>query len=122
MSNFSRQILRFSLAMLFLWFGWQQLSSPEAWVFFLPDYVAYFPIPGEMLVQLNGWLEIIAALFLIAGVYTKVIAGLLGLHLLGIALMVGGATGVRDAALAFANFALAFSEPDNWTLDKRSKS
>lgn len=122
MSNLSRQTLRYSLAILFLWFGWQQLSAPEAWVFFLPEYIAYFPIPGEMLVQLNAWPEIIAALFLIAGVYTKAIAWLLGLHLLSIAFFVGGATGVRDAGLAFASFALALSEPDNWTLDKRSQA
>lgn len=112
-------LLRWSLVALFVWFGFQQLVSPSDWVGFLPEWTGYFPIPGEMLVQLNGLFELILATLLFIGVYTRVSAALLGVHLLGIAITAGGAIGVRDAALAMATIALALSEPDQWTLDAK---
>ncbi len=119
MSHASTVMIRFTLVLLFLWFGTQQLLDAETWIAFLPEWTGYLPIPGKMLVQINGLLEVLCAILLAAGVYTKIIAGLLGAHLLFIAISVGGPTGVRDAALALITLSLVFSEPDRWTLDKR---
>ena len=121
MNNISQALLRYSLAALFLWFGWQQLANPSSWAVFLPSWTGYFPIPTEMLIRLNGWLEIIGALFLILGAFTRVVAGILALHLLAIAISIGGSIGVRDGALALACLALALSAPDKWTLDQTIK-
>jgi uncharacterized membrane protein YphA (DoxX/SURF4 family) len=120
MNNISIKVLRYSWALLFVWFGYQQLTDPSVWVGYLPVWTGYFPIPGEMLVQLNGWSEIIAAAFLILGIFVRPVAVLLSLHLFGIAVVAGGATGVRDAALACAGLSLALSESDDWTIDKRA--
>jgi len=117
MNNLSRQVLRFGFALLFLWFGYQHILDPSVWLGFLPEWTGYLPIPGETLVQINGLFAIISALFLILGVYTRVVALILGFHLIAIALEAGGATGVRDAALAMCALALASSEPDKWTVD-----
>ena len=120
MKDVSTKLLRISFAVMFLWFGVNQLLNPAAWTIFLPTWTGYFPIPGEMLVQLNGWFEIVSAVALIIGVWVKPIAILLGLHLVGIAISVGGATGVRDAVLAVMGFALAADEHDNWSLETRN--
>jgi uncharacterized membrane protein YphA (DoxX/SURF4 family) len=94
---------------------------PEFWTGFLPAWTGYLPIPSEMLVSLNGWFEIIAALALLVGVQTRIVAGLLGLHLAGIAISLGGAIGMRDGVLSLIGFAIAASPPDEWTLDMRLK-
>lgn len=118
----SRIVLRWSWVALFFWFGSQQLINPSDWVGFLPEFTGYLPIPGEMLVQLNGLFEIVLAIALLLGVYTRVSATLLALHLLGIAVVAGGAIGVRDAALAMVGFAIALDTPDAWTMDAKQKN
>lgn len=86
---------------------------------FLPLWTGYFPIPGEMLIQLNGWMELVLAGTLLLGFYTRFSATILALHLAGIAVSIGGAIGVRDLALATACASLALDVPDAWTLDRR---
>lgn len=112
-------VLRYSWALLFFWFGFAQLTDAASWIIYLPEWTGYFPIPGEMLVQINGLLEICCAALLALGIHTRVIAGFLGIHLLGIAASVGGATGVRDAALGAVGITLALQTPDALTLDSK---
>lgn len=121
MQKYSFPLLRYGLAILFLWFGWQQLSDPAVWLGYLPEWTAYLPIPGEMFVRLNGWLEIIGAIFLIAGLQLRWVATILGLHLVAIAIETRGAIGMRDAAISLIAFALALAEPDHLTMDSRYK-
>ena len=118
----SRVLLRWSWVALFFWFGTQQLLAPADWMGFLPEWMGYMPVPGEMIVQLNGLFELIVGFALLIGVYTRVSALLLALHLLSIAIVAGGAIGVRDAALSMVGFALALAEPDEWTLDAKQKT
>lgn len=126
MRSFSALMLvRYTMVLLFLWFGIQQLINPSMWVSYLPEFTGYLPMPGEMLVQLNGWFEIICAGLLLLGCYTRFIAFILGIHLLGIAVTAGGAVGVRDAALGLCALSLCISGADAWTLDayvQRKKS
>ncbi len=112
-------VLRYSFALLFFWFGFAQLTDATSWVIYLPEWTGYFPIPGEMLVQINGLLEVCCAFLITLGIYTRVVAGFLALHLFGIAVSVGGATGVRDAALGVMGVALALQTPDALTLDAK---
>nr|MBP9761310.1 DoxX family membrane protein [Candidatus Magasanikbacteria bacterium] len=86
---------------------------------FLPEWLGYIPIPAEMFVQLNGWMEVVGSVLLFFGVFTRAASFVLSLHLFFIALSVGGAVGVRDAVLAFAGFALAASKGDEWTVDRK---
>jgi uncharacterized membrane protein YphA (DoxX/SURF4 family) len=110
-------VLRVSLVFLYGWFGITQLVDPSPWVSYLPEWTGYMPIPGEMLVQLNGWFETVCAILLLIGLYGRYASLLLGLHLFGIAVSVGGAIGVRDGVLAAATIALALGTPDHFTLD-----
>lgn len=119
MSQHSLKILRYSLAFLFFWFGTQQLMNPEVWVVFLPEWLGYIPIPAEIIIQLNGWMEVIFSVLLLLGVFTRAVAFILGVHLVGIAVSVGGAIGVRDFVLGLSSIVLTFSKPDEWTVDAR---
>lgn len=110
-------MVRYAFAVLFLWFGIQQLLQPDMWVSFLPTWTGYFPMPSSMLVQFNGWFEIVFGLLLTLGGFTRFVAAVLSLHLLGIAATAGGAIGMRDFVLSVLGGALVFSKPDAWTLD-----
>lgn len=116
----SRVVLRWSWVLLFLWFGTQQLIHPSQWTAFLPSWTGYFPVPAEMLIQLNGWMELCLAALLFVGSFTRLSALILSAHLAGIAISVGGAVGVRDAALAMVGISIALGGPDEWTLDEKS--
>jgi uncharacterized membrane protein YphA (DoxX/SURF4 family) len=72
-----------------------------------------------MLIQLNGWMEVCLAVLLFTGYFTRLCALVLAAHLAGIAVSVGGATGIRDIVLAAAGTSLALGEADEWTLDKK---
>lgn len=113
--------VRYTAVALFLWFGIAQLRDAATWVGFLPEWTGYLPIPGEMLVQLNGLVEVVLATALGIGALTRATAALLGLHLLGIAITAGGAIGVRDAALALMTLSLALAPADALTLDARAR-
>lgn len=113
-------IIRYTIALLFLWFGVQQMMSPESWVGFLPEWIGYIPIPAEMLVKWNGWFEIICAMCLAAGFFTRFVSFILGIHLLGIAVSIGGATGIRDAALAAITLALSVTPADQYCADQHT--
>lgn len=118
----SRVVLRWSWALLFVWFGTQQLMHPAQWTSFLPVWTGYFPMPAEMLIQLNGWVEVCLAVLLMVGCFTRFAAVILAAHLAGIAASVGGAIGVRDATLSAVGISLAFGGPDAWTLDEKFKT
>lgn len=119
MTQKSTLIIRFSLVGLFLWFGVMQVMDQSEWTAFLPVWTERLPISAEMFVMLNGLFEVVFAVLLAVGFMTRWVAAFLGLHLLGIALSVGGALGVRDAALALTTLAFFFSEPDALTIDAR---
>lgn len=110
-------LLRVSLALLFLWFGIGQLVDPESFVSYVPSWV---PLDIFTAVLLNGIFETIFGLLLLLGLFTRVVAIVLGLHLIGIAISLGyNDLAWRDMALALATFAVALHGPDEWCLKRR---
>jgi len=115
MSNTSRikigiTLLRIALAFVFLWFGFSQLSDTSMWTAFVPQWAINITgLSAGLLVLINGLLEIIAGSLLAFGIFTRIIAILLGIHLFMIALSVGfTAIGVRDIGLSLATITLGF--------------
>lgn len=118
-------VIRYVMALLFLWFGYQQLTHTVAWVLFLPDWTSKLPISANLFVQMNGAMEVVLGLALLVGFFTRLVALGLGLHLMIIAISVGkdidAALGVRDAALAATALALALNPVDEMTFDAKRK-
>ena len=107
MRNWGIILLRLGLASVFLWFGVEQLINPLEWIGFVPDFASKFFLNTTQIVLINGLFETLGATLLILGVYTRLIALLLGLHMLGIAISIGiNPIGVRDFGLAFATISL----------------
>ncbi len=118
MNTYSSVVLRCGLALVFLWFGFSQLSNPAMWVNVLPDWTAAIPISKTAFIYLNGWFEITFGLMLFAGFYTRIVALLLALHLLEITYAMGfNAIGVRDFGLTIATFAVCMQDMSTYSLD-----
>ncbi|MFZ3019943.1 MAG: DoxX family protein [Minisyncoccia bacterium] len=111
-------LLRVAMALVFIWFGTQQLMRPEQWTSFIPAFINF--IPAIKMVVLNGWFEVVFGVALLIGFYTRLTSFLLALHLLGIAFTVGlNALGVRDFGLALATFSIFLNGADFLSLDNK---
>ncbi len=127
MPRFSGLLLRAGLAFVFIWFGSQQLLDSSAWAGLIPEWIVSMSgMSALTFVFLNGLFEVVFGLALLVGFFTRTVALLLGLHLLGIAFTVGyNDVGVRDFGLAMATFAVFLEGSSIWSVDehleKRSK-
>ncbi|MEK7628472.1 MAG: DoxX family membrane protein [Patescibacteria group bacterium] len=115
-------VIRFGLAGVLLWFGAQQILSPEDWVGYIPEMVTNLvDIPTAIFVLLNGTVEVVSGLLLLLGVFVRTVSVLMGLHLALIALSLGhNAIAVRDWGLAFAFFGLVLTGGGALTLERSS--
>lgn len=117
LDHFAPLVLRLGMAVVFAWFGTQQLLDPQGWTVFVPEFLQDSFIPSVTIILLNGWMEVVGATLLIAGLWMRPVAFILGIHMLFIAIETGGAIGVRDFGLTVACIGLALCLPDRWTLD-----
>jgi uncharacterized membrane protein YphA (DoxX/SURF4 family) len=107
------EILRLSLAGVFLWFGFSQLFNSLAWVGIVPDWaVNLLHMPPAFIVLGNGLLEVVLGSLLALGILSRYVALVLALHLFVIAFEMGfSAIGVRDFGLSFATLSVFFLAP-----------
>ncbi len=114
LKKYSPVVLRFGLAIVFLWFGFSQLKNPELWTGLLPGFLN----ASVSFIYLNAIFEIIFAFLLMVGLFTRIVSFILGLHLIGIIFSLGyGAVAVRDVGLAIATFSIFLHGADEFCLD-----
>lgn len=113
-------ILRIGLALVFLWFGTNQIIDPAAWVGYIPDWVVSLSsLSAETVVYLNATFEIFFGVALLLGFFTRFVSFFLMLHIIEITYTVGlDATGVRDFGLSVATLVVFLNGADFFTLDK----
>ncbi|MBI5797949.1 DoxX family membrane protein [Candidatus Woesearchaeota archaeon] len=112
-------VLRYTIAALFLWFGVNQLLNPGIWVAWLPDWLTTTYFNPLSIIIFNGSFEVLFGALLALGLFTRLSALLLSIHLFGIAFTIGyNDIGIRDTALALAALAVMFYGPGKYALDK----
>jgi len=112
-------ILRLGIAIVFLYFGISQLITPEAFIGWLPDEIKLLPLSPRTFVVLNGGFEIFAASLLALGIYRRITALILGLHLLGITFTIGFTEiGIRDLGLVIATLTIVLISKDYYSLEE----
>ena len=111
MKSYGITIIRLGMAGVLLWFGAQQLLHSENWVGYVPEYVTSLSgLSVQTVVLANGATEIAFGLMLFLGLFTRIVAFLMGVHLALIAFSLGHtAVAVRDWGLAVALFGLLFT-------------
>ncbi|MDP3882341.1 MAG: DoxX family protein [Nanoarchaeota archaeon] len=119
LERLSKPVLRISMGIVFLWFGSQQLTNPERWTGFVPAFASFFGSPYNLVLG-NAIFELIFGAFLILGLYTRLSAVLLSLHLFGIAFSIGMTpVGIRDLGLALATLVIFLGGKDQYSLDNK---
>lgn len=116
--KYSPIVLRTAIAVILLWFGFTQFKNPAAWTRMIPAFVQSLGISATTAVYLNGIVEILLALLLLLGLFTRISAGLVVVHLANIILILGyGPTAARDVSIALATLAVFLNGPDDFSLD-----
>ena len=116
-------ILRISLSLVFLWFGYTSIFNYEKFLGYVPAFAHSVPIPMRELLFLNGAFEIALGLFLLAGFLTRISALLLSLHTLAIMVSLGyNYLAVRDFCIALATLAVFINGEDEWCIDMKLKA
>lgn len=111
-------VLRIGIALVFLWFGIAQLTNVSRWVGWVPAWITDLGVSGESAIVANGVFEILGAALLILGLGTRVVAGLLTLHMCFLVASVGfNAVGVRDFAIVIGALSIFLQGPDRFSLD-----
>jgi uncharacterized membrane protein YphA (DoxX/SURF4 family) len=110
MAKYAPLVLRVGLAFVFLWFGYSQVTGPEAWVGLIPDFITNATgLSARTFVLLNGGFEIVAGILILFGIFTRIVAFLLFLHMVSIVFDVGlTMIGIRDIGIATGCLALSF--------------
>ena len=113
-------VLRLGIALVFLWFGTQQLLHATSWTSYLPTFTTSWSIKATTIVMLNGLFETIFGALLLLGVFVRSVALVLALHMFGILISVGyNEIGVRDFGLLIATIAIALNGKDEWSLKEK---
>ena len=118
MQKYSQLVLRVGLAFVFLWFGYSQVTGPDDWVRLIPEFITNMTgLSAKTFVLINGGFEIIAGILILLGIFTRVVAFLLFLHMISVVLDLVGvfgteglslsATAVRDIGIATGCLSLA---------------
>lgn len=103
-------ILRFSMAGLYIWFGFNQIYNTSSWENLVPDWAtSLFSLTASNIILANGLFEIFLGILLALGIFIGPVSILLSLHLFVIAFEFGiSPTGIRDASLALATLSIFF--------------
>lgn len=122
--NYSIVIIRISLALVLLWFGIDEVLNPEAWFGYIPIGLSQIlPISNDIFITLSGIFEIIVGIMLLVGLYTRIIALIVALHLFFIIISVGyNDIGVRDFGLMAMSISLIFSGSGVFSWDNKSRN
>ncbi len=120
-SKYAPVITRYGMSLVFLWFGFTQVMGPESWTSLIPEFITNIThLSALTFVYLNGGIEIVLGILLIIGIYTRISALILALHLLFITIDVGyNAIGIRDFGLTLATLSIFFNGPDFLSLENK---
>ena len=118
LKEYSPSITRISLSLVFLWFSVSQFINAEMWTGFLPNFLSSASNP-QIFIYINASFELVFGIFMLLGIFTRLSAFLLSLHLFSICLALGyNAIAIRDLGLAFATFAVFMNGNDKLCLKK----
>ena len=110
--------MRSALALVFLYFSISQLIFPESFAGWLPKEASLIPISPTRLVILNGGFELFFGVMLMLGIFRRLSALLLGLHLAAITFSIGFTEiGIRDFGLAVSTLSIALIKEDVFSLE-----
>lgn len=114
--------VRLGIGVVFLWMGIDIWVHTDYWMTWLPGYVSQF-IEPQIMMLMTGVFDFVFGLLLLLGLFTRISALLMALHLIGVINTLGyNDIAVRDFGLLLATIGIFLYGPDKWCLDKKYKS
>lgn len=121
-SEYAPILVRWGIALVFLWFGINQIINPDMFLGWMHVNMQFVQENEIVLIMIHGVGELILGTLLILGLWTRVVATLLAINLLGITVNLGyNDIAVRDVGLLLATVAIMMHGPDRWCLDSKKK-
>ena len=119
----TKNIIGWTLGFVIIWFGINEILSPQDWVIFVPSFINS-PLLASVLVVAHGALLTISGLSLFLNIYRKISATIVSCMLLEIILNLITASGLSDIAVRdigllgatlalFPDFKTVISEQNN---------
>jgi uncharacterized membrane protein YphA (DoxX/SURF4 family) len=97
-ANWGPTVGRVLLGLVLAWFGYHELVQPTLWTGYVPG-VHVASAAAVALVLAHGWILLILAVALLAGIATRVAAGLSALLLAEIVIWLWASAGLSDLTL-----------------------
>lgn len=111
-SSYSGDILRIILGLVFIYFGWTSITTPDMWTSYVPTWTNVLGT-AVLLVKVHGVVEIVLGLMLVLKIKVRMVAGILFLDLLHILTLLNfGPVWIRDMGLAGSMLSLIFLKQD----------
>lgn len=106
----SNLILRYGLALTYIFSGYDLIAHPRSWISFVPYWFAnLLPFDTITFIQIQGGVELLLALALITGIFIRPAAFLSALEMTAILLLYGvDAVTFRDLAILGGSLAVFF--------------
>ena len=103
--------VRLGLSLVLLWFGIDELRHPGVWASLVPSWLtSLLHVSDLTFMRFNGVFELLLALLLLIGWFTRIVAAIVVLHFAGIIYAVGyGDIAIRDLGLLLAALSLVLS-------------
>jgi uncharacterized membrane protein YphA (DoxX/SURF4 family) len=124
--SYSPVLVRIAVSLVFLWFGVNQLISPESFLGYVPEWIysnaAEISGLPHLLIIGNGVFETLLGSLLLLGVFTRIASLLMGIHLAAIAFSLGyNDIAVRDIGISLATFSVFLNGSDRFCLENKLK-
>lgn len=117
LKDYSSLILRLGLGITLFWFGITSILEPDVWSSLVPVFI---PIQPTIVVMAMAIFQMVVAVFIILGAFTRLAAFLMALSLIPIIISLGyNDVAVRDFAIFLAALSLAISGSKKLSLDSR---
>jgi len=110
-------ILRYGIGLVFLVFGIWQIISPNYWAGYLPSYTLSFGVSANLMIFLNGVLDLFIGGGLVLGIYLRFFSALGILRILVIIFSLGwNDVTIRDIGILFALISIFLNGKDDFCL------
>jgi len=110
-------LVRVGLGLVFLFFGVDKIQRPEVWVGWIPPFLRGI----DNFLLINGIIEIAFGVLLIIGLFTRYVALIVSVFLMGILVVfsIDNITG-RDIGLLFSAVSLILTGPGSPSIDEKN--
>lgn len=118
--DYAPALVRIGVGIVFFLFGISQITRPQTWLAWLPNFVGNLPFTQITFLILTGIFNLIVGVLLIIGIFTKIAALLSSLHLIGVIISLGyNDISIRDFGLLLAALSIFFNGPDKFCIQKK---